>query len=192
MAKYTLWNDDIKIEDWKECIEEEIMNERYPDYEGDVDTFIDEYSDECYEYICELNCIYLDDERANLSIRTAGEIICIADLGLWNGRRMGYKLIGHNIADCLYSSVSGDSRCDWYVETNGRACDLKCTEAHHDGTNYYVYREIKPEISEYQKNAFLNKIYCGKATQADISRCTKGIGHYVNDVYGFIQIKKGA
>ena len=105
MAKYTLWNDDIKIEDWKECIEEEIMNERYPDYEGDVDTFIDEYSDECYEYICELNCIYLDDERANLSIRTAGEIICIADLGLWNGRRMGYKLIGHNIADCLYSSV---------------------------------------------------------------------------------------
>ena len=52
--------------------------------------------------MCETNADYLSDERVNLNIQLSQPILVIADLGLWNGRRMGYKEIpSGNIRDCL-------------------------------------------------------------------------------------------
>ena len=39
----------------------------------------------------------LTDERMNLDKQIEGVVIAFADLGLWNGRRQGYKILGHNI-----------------------------------------------------------------------------------------------
>ena len=40
---------------------------------------------------------YLSDERMNLDRQIDGVVMAFADLGLWNGRRQGYKILGHNI-----------------------------------------------------------------------------------------------
>lgn len=183
MAKHIIWKSEIDLDEWKDYIKEELMP---CDYTGSVDDYIDENRDLCYQDIDNLNGEYLEDERMNLDIETQGEIICIADLGLWNGRRMGYKEMGHNIGKLLYSQVSGCCVDDeWYVESKGRACDFKCIETHHDGTNYYTYREFKPDLTDGQKEYFKRLLYNGTATQVDISRYTRGIGHYIQEIYGF-------
>jgi len=123
----------------------------------------------------------LDDERANLNIDVGEEIIIIADLGLWDGRRQGYKLLhSTNIADCL-SGTCGDY-VTWFVDDRG---DLMCRDCHHDGTNLYTYRAWRYGISEVQKENFLDKIYSGKVTRQDITRYTRRIGDKVADVYGW-------
>lgn len=40
---------------------------------------------------------YLSDERMNLDKVVDGIIIAFADLGLWNGRRQGFKILGSNV-----------------------------------------------------------------------------------------------
>lgn len=56
---------------------------------------------------------------------------------------------------------------------------------YHDGTNHYLYRKIKESVSDEQLENFLDKIYTGSCTKADISRYTKSIGTHICDVYGF-------
>ena len=132
-----------------------------------------------YDLMNDINNEYLYDERINLNIDLHDNIVVIADLGLWNGRHYGYKEIGNNIAECLYSD------CDfvtWYVDRYNNLC---CTEIHHDGTNFLTYRVWKEGLSDTQKENFLDKIYEGKATSRDITRYTKRLGDYINQVYGW-------
>lgn len=103
------------------------------------------------------------------------DLVIIADLGLWNGRVTGYKEVKNltDISACMedYNTL--------YVERN----DLKVMAIHHDGTNYYLIREFK-DISNEQRDNFLDKIYNGKATRKDITRYTKAIGKTVfNNFY---------
>ena len=124
---------------------------------------------------------YLDDERANLDINVGNEIVIIANLGLWDGHHMAYKLLhSENIADCL-SGTCGDY-VTWFVDDRG---DLNCRDCHHDGTNLYLYRAWKTDISYAQRDYFLQKVRCGIATRKDITRYTRKIGTYVADVYGW-------
>ena len=192
MAKHIIWKSEIDLDEWKEYIKEELVP-NFPDYTKGLDSFIEENEDYCYQEVAYLNNDYLEDERINLDVTTNGRIICIANLGLWYGRRDGYKYIGHTISDCLYSQINsacGDN--EWYVEYKGRMCDLKGIERHHDGINYYLYRELKPNLSDTQIANFESKIYNGTVTPSDISRYTMSLGHYINDVYGFMKVKKGA
>lgn len=88
MKKHVIWSNlNLNLEDWKDFLEEE-----HPDV-------TDEY--EQYNLVSELNDEYLSDEQANCNIRIDGRIIAIANLGFWDGRRIGYKLLGHNVKDCL-------------------------------------------------------------------------------------------
>lgn len=64
-----------------------------------------------------------------------------ADLGLWDGRHKGIKRIGTYLRNMFTSD------CDyitWYIERG----NLKCNAAHHDGTNIYTYRMLKPNVPE--------------------------------------------
>ena len=70
----------------------------------------------------------------------------------------------------------------WYVDQYG---NLRFTGHHHDGTNKVLYRMFRPELTDEQRENFTNKIYDGKATNADISRYTVRIGDYIGDVYGW-------
>lgn len=161
---HTVWTSDIyDIESWREAFEDG-----------------DELSEsELWERADELNSSYLDDERVNLNVELPTQIVCIADLGLWNGRRTGYKIIGNNIADCLYSQCDYNT---WYVDSNGDFC---CYATHHDGTNHYVYRAFKENLSETSIDNFLYKLISGDLKEGDISKYTKRIGPEIAKIYGF-------
>lgn len=131
--------------------------------------------DECYFQ----NNSWFDDERVNLSsVEDSGELIAIADIGRWNGRFSGYKKI-KDLPDVLYSS------CDYervYVDSNG---DLRKEESHHDGSNSILYRYFKDNLTEEQKDNFLDKIYNGECTQKDITRYTRKAGVGIAKVFGW-------
>ena len=165
--EHIIWsNIGIDIKDWADFLQEE-----YPDVTD---------PDKQYELCCEMNDNYLDDERMNLNVTLPHAIICIADMGLWNGRHMGYHMIEScNIADCLY-----DPECDyctWYVD---RYNDLCFSGAHHDGTNRYLYRELR-DLSDKQMKNFIDKLHTGRLTRRDIRRYTTSVGIHVNKVYGW-------
>lgn len=162
-----IWsNTDINVADYADFLQEE-----YPEVTD---------PDEQYELCCEMNYAYLDDEKVNLDIELPNPIICIADIGRWDGRCRGYKMIeSGNIADCLW-----DGECDyctWYVD---RYNNLRFTGVHHDGTNHYLYRELR-DLSDKQMENFLEKLHTGNLIRRDINRYTTSVGTHVNKVYGW-------
>ena len=164
MHKHTIWTAYPNFADWKTDLQSE-----HPDAN----------EDDLYGIMYDTNAEYLADERVNLNITLPEEIVCIADLGLWNGRRSGYKLLhSRNIGDCLYSQNDPT----WFIDENG---DLRCDDVHHDGINHLLYRMWKPGISEWQKENFLSKIYQNDYTDADIKRYTRRIGDWIARVYGW-------
>ena len=173
--KYVIYSSDIS-----EIDNEDFYNELVA--EGIIDPEITKYgSDEWYDYLCEDNNFQLEDERMNLCIQTENDIIAIADLGLWNGRRMAYKEVGDNVNACLQSYVNGMSELEVYVE-NG---ELKASESHHDGTNNYTFREYKSDISDDDKEDFKDMLYNGTATLKDMDKYTMPMGHYAAEVFGW-------
>ena len=167
--KHVIWsNYDLDYEkDWKE-----FMDEEYPELS----------EDERISLMYELNDTYLEDERVNLNIQLSKPILVIGDLGLWHGRRSGYREIeSGNIRDCLFFDRDIDWST-WYVDRLG---DLRCDAVHHDGTNHYLYRAYKEGVWESQIETLKEKLYMGTATRADITRVTRRLGDDIARVYGF-------
>ena len=164
--KHIIWsNYDLDYEDWRGDLEAE-----YPELS----------EDERISLMYEINGDYLDDERANLNVQLSQPILIVGDLGLWNGRCMGYKEIpSGNIRDCLYSEMDDST---WYVDRLG---DLRCDAVHHDGTNHYLYRAYKENVSEAQIDRLKEKLYSGTATRGDVTRVTKRLGDEIGRVYGW-------
>jgi len=134
------------------------------------------WSNEAVEDDCKNNDLYLDDERANLDITLDNKILCIASMGLWNGRKQGYKILTNNIKDILYSDCD---YCSWYSD----GYNIKAKLVHHDGTNYIEYREIK---NNDNIDNLLNDIYNGKTiSRARLNYYTKSILPKVSKVYGW-------
>ena len=74
--RHIIWTDyGLDYEDWRDDLEAD-----YPDLS----------EDERISLMYEINGDYLDDERANLNVQLSQPILVVGDLGLWNGRRMGY------------------------------------------------------------------------------------------------------
>jgi len=153
----------------------------YDDWKNDIETEHPEMcEDERIGLMYETNNDYLCDERLNLNIQLPREIIIIGDLGLWNGRKSGYKIIDSgNIRDCLYPDCD---MTEWYVDVRG---DLRCDAIHHDGTNHYLYRAIREKATDSQVDRLKNLIYIGKATRSDITRVTERLGEKIGAVYGW-------
>lgn len=168
-----IWsNMNLDLDEWREDMREQLeMN-------GTDSADITE--DMLYEEMIRTNDDYLSDERDNLNVQLSEPIIVIADLGRWNGRFHGYKMIeSGNIRDCLYSDTD---YTEWYVDKNG---EFKADAAHHDGQNHYIYRAFKGGVSGDQIEDLQDKIYSGTVTKADIDRVTKPIGSDIAKVYGF-------
>ena len=164
--RHVIWsNYDLDYEDWRDDLEAE-----YPELT----------EDQRIALMYEINGDYLDDERVNLNIQLSQPIIVIGDLGLWYGRRSGYKEIeSGNIRDCLYADTDYST---WYVDKLG---DLRCDAIHHDGTDHYLYRAYKDGVRESQIDLLKDKLYRGIATRSDVTRITRRLGDDIARVYGF-------
>lgn len=165
--RHVIWsNQDLDYEkDWKQFLEAE-----YPE--------LSEF--ERMSLMYERNQEALEDERINLNIQLSTPILAVADLGLWNGRVQGYRIIDSgNIRDCLQTEYDF---AEWYVDGRG---DLRACISHHDGTNYYLYRAIKETATEAQIETLCDKIYNGGPYREALSRSTYRLGDEIGRVYGW-------
>lgn len=123
-----------------------------------------------------------EDEKENLSVIMDGEMIVVADLGLWDGRHKGYRMMCGKVSSAL-NAFQGDS---YKLVYDPDTDDVKGVDHHHDGTNYYTFREVRKgnDISVLQ-----DLIYSERATQEDIDKYTKPLGKYVRRVYGWKKTK---
>lgn len=170
MKKHIIWsNMNLDIEDWREDYKESCENN---DMEYDPN---DEYA--IYEWMMETNKEYFYDERMNLDKVVEGRILVIADLGLWNGRKSAYKIVDSgNIKDILGFTYD----C---AEFYGDGYNIRGTEVHHDGTNYYLYRVIREDRNIQN---LLDDIYDGKEyTMKKLNYYTKSLYKDVAKVYGW-------
>lgn len=155
-----IWTNNLDYEDYRENYEAWM-----PDEDGyteeDRIRFMNEDSDE-----------YFYEEKERLDHRLGRSLVMIGTLGLWDGPRHGWKhLKGENLNDCL-SGTCGDY-VTWYVSDG----DICCDDIHHDGTNHYIYRAIKEDISDWEFDEMM-------AEGADIDTLTEKLGHYVTEAYG--------
>lgn len=123
-----------------------------------------------------------DAEVSNLDIPVPDGIITIADLGLWNGRRSAHdgKDLS-NVNQCLRRHCGGYMK--FFVEDG----DFKAEESHHDGTNVYTYRAWKDGVTEDQKTALRDALYCQDTDKASdlIEKYTESLVPTISKVYGW-------
>ena len=122
------------------------------------------------------NKFWYSDECANLDRHLDGRILVVASLGLWNGRKSGYKILGHNLNRIL-SAVS-DGELEVYFDGH----NVLANNTHHDGTNHLEFREIREDTNI---DKLLDMIYEDNFTRKDLNRYTKSLGGYVRKIYGW-------
>lgn len=118
-----------------------------------------------------------EDELLNLNKKLPNNIIAIADMGLWNGRVQGYKILGNNLNEVVSSTIGCDEKevyCDAY--------NVRAVGYHHDGRNYVLYRELREDRNI---DNFLEKIYNNETiSSSTLNYYTKSLRPYVHEVYG--------
>lgn len=130
------------------------------------------------EHVCDCDYIAYSDEMLNLNKHVDGQIVAIADMGLWNGRRTGYMKLSSNINSILQNNGSYD-RVRYY----GDGKDIRSILSHHDGVHYVVYRILR-EDRIYEK--LLSMIYNQKPVSPHVlGAYTRSLYPYVADIYGW-------
>lgn len=165
--KKIIWsNVNLNVEDWRDgYIEFCEYNNITP---GGDDDLID--------WMITTNFNYLDDEIANLNKRLDDYIIVIADLGLWNGRKTAYKISRANL-NAIFNAA------DDYTEFYGDGREIRATGYHHDGTNYYLFRQLRPGRDPEK---LLDDIYNGREISPQkLNYYTRSIYKDVATVYGW-------
>lgn len=167
MKKRIIWsNTDINIEDWRDGYAEFCeFNNITP---GNDNALLD--------WAIDTNYNYLEDEFFNLDKQLTGNILIIADFGLWNGRENACRIAKNNLNEILNIT-------DPYFEIYGDGYNVRAVGIHHDGTNNYLFREIIPGRNI---DNLLNAIYNGEnITPAKLNYYTRSIYKPVAAVYGW-------
>lgn len=127
---------------------------------------------------CDCTRDNLEDERRNLDKELEGRILVIASLGLWNGRKQGYKTLGNNLNEIVDYFDCTEMKI--YVE-DGKVLGRG---VHHDGTNHYEFREIREDRNIHN---LLRKIYNADEdiTRSQLNYYTKSLAPYVKNIYGW-------
>ena len=124
--------------------------------------------------------LYSDDRR--LLMQTFAytifqtDVICIADLELWNGSCRAYRVYEKPTLDELFTSSRDIEEAEWYVDEYN---DLRCDAYHHDGTNHYLYRQIRPELGPTARENFHKKLLDNTLTRKDLNHYTIALGPIV-------------
>ena len=147
----------------------EFLSEAYPEIEQTEENVMQEI----YDHID----MYFDDEKSNLFKILDGRILCIADMGLWNGRRSGYKILGNNLNEILTTGIGCDEKeiyCDAY--------NVYAQGYHHDGRNHVEFREIREDRNIEN---LLDKIFSNQSiSRREINYYTKSLNPYIKQIYG--------
>lgn len=169
----TLWKSygmlDLKeIEDYEKYARENLEANEVEDITEDM------IQQEVYDNID----MFYDDEMMNLNKQLDGRIVAIADIGRWNGRVQGYKVLGSNLNEVVSSSIGCDDKevyCD--------AHNVRATGYHHDGRNHVLFRELR---EDRDVDNFLDKIYSGEEiSTSTLNYYTKSLRPHVQKIYGF-------
>jgi hypothetical protein len=172
----TIWKSygmyDLKEMEQAEQDAREFLEEEYSeDYPNGVDD--SRVTDEVYDRID----MEFEDEESNLYKQLDGRILAIASMGLWNGRKSGYKILGNNLNEVLTSSIGCDEKevyCDAY--------NVYAEGYHHDGRNHVEFREIREDRNIEN---LLDKIYSGKeVTRREMNYYTRSLRPYIKSIYG--------
>ena len=120
--------------------------------------------------------VQFEDERSNLFKIIDGRILCIASMGLWNGRKSGYKILGNNLNEILTTGIGCDEKevyCDAY--------NVYAEGYHHDGRNYVEFREIREDRNIEN---LIDKIHSEQgATRREINYYTRSLRPYIKQIY---------
>lgn len=158
-----------ELEDYEKHARE-FLSEAYPEIEQTEENI----QQEVYDNID----MFFEDELLNLSKKLPNNIIAIADIGRWNGRVQGYKILGNNLNEVVSSSIGCDEKevyCDAY--------NVRATGYHHDGRNHVLFRELREDRNI---DNFLDKIYNNETiSSSTLNYYTKSLRPYVQEVYGF-------
>ena len=144
----------------------------------DLKEFYPDTSDELLDELA--SDLYFDNRRLLMNTFAdtifPTDVICIADLGLWNGRCHAFRIFDAPTLDELFMSGRDIEEAEWYVDEYN---DLRCDAYHHDGTNHYLYRQIRPAIGPMARENFHDKLLNGSLTRKDINHYTLPIGQIV-------------
>ena len=113
-------------------------------------------------------------ETSNLDKQLDGRILCIADIGLWDGRIAGCKILGNNLNEILTTGI-GCAEKEVYCD----AYNVYAQGYHHDGRNYVEFREIR------NIENLLDKIHSEQgATRREMNYYTRSLRPYIKSIYG--------
>ncbi len=139
--------------------------------------------EQIYQFIYDMEMTHLEDLEVMLNYHLEDDIVVFADLGLWSGRVKGYKEMSNQLNEVL-SVFNGDIYSLGLDNYN-----LVAKDCHHDGTNYYTFRQWKPEVSEETREKFLDEVYENKLTEKEfkrkLTRYTKSLKDIVTKLSGF-------
>lgn len=168
-TKHIIWdNRNLDIDDWRDGYEEfcEINELEYNPTDENL-----------YKYMEETNNNYLDDEKCNLDI-DCRQVVCIADVGRWDGRRKGFRFLGMNV-----NSIFLDDECDYHTFYSD-GDEVRCDASHHDGTNHYLFRQLKDGVGRYEFQEAFCSAKIGSLDEI-VEKYTDSLAPIVNNVYGW-------
>lgn len=171
--KHIIYSDTVNLKDW--------VNDRKEIMEGkSCCNSCKNSCESCNEFynVCnDINSEYFNDETLNLNKGLDNYIIALADLGLWSGRKSGYRILGNNLNSIF--NVGEDSNT-YYADSY----NIRSENTHHDGTNYILYRKLKPNVD---RNLIENVLYKNNytLTKQQISYYTESLLPYVKEIYGW-------
>lgn len=144
----------------------------------DLKEFYPDASDELLDELA--SDLYFDNRRLLMNTFAdtifPNDVICIADLGLWDGVHHAFRIFDAPTLDELFISGRDIEEAEWYIDEYN---DLRCNAHHHDGTNRYLYRQIRSEIGPTARRNFYDKIQSHTLTRKDINHYTLPIGQIV-------------
>ena len=161
---------------WSSFIDSEVLETEYAGKYGDY-----------YEDLA----LDLEDEKANLNIKTAGCIMAFAANSTnypdyyGHGLRYGYIALGHNVNSIF--NMPGDDQ-EFYFDGQ----DVRGYWANHDWGGVVIFRAWRAGVSETAKSRFLALFGRGAASYEDLEKVTRSIGPDVARVYGWTVKKRAA
>lgn len=180
MSKHTIYNNSActDIEELRSEYKEHLECNNYSPEE--IKVFIQDET-RLYEYANMILDMNYEDEQSNLNKYVDGNILAIADVGRWNGRVCGYKELSNNLKD-IFKVWDSCERIQLYGENR----QIKGTGYHHDGTNYVIFRKLREDITEVQKEKLLSAIYSNEDNAKNlIKRYTRSIYSDIKKIYGW-------